>query len=92
MRIIQVTPEELTELINEALDSKLKTFVNQLTKEPKTKYLSKKETSKILGVSIGTLDNWSKNGILKPFYIGNRVLYSRQLIDIIVTKKSNEAI
>tara|TARA_R110002126_G_scaffold77796_3_gene194053 strand:+ start:126324 stop:126584 length:261 start_codon:yes stop_codon:yes gene_type:complete len=81
MRIIQVTPEELTTLVNEILDSKIKIILNHLQHTTKTEYLSKKETSKLLGVSIGTLDNWSKNGILEPLYIGNRVLYTRQAID-----------
>lgn len=81
MRIIQVTPEELTNLINEALESNINKILEQLKPTTKTEYLSKKETSKLLGVSIGTLDNWSKNGILKPIYIGNRVLYTRKAID-----------
>ena len=81
MRIIQVTPEELTTLVNEILDNKIEIILKHLQQTPKTEYLSKKETAKLLGVSIGTLDNWSKNGILEPRYIGNRVLYTRQAID-----------
>jgi hypothetical protein len=81
MRIIQVTPEELLQLFNEALDSKIDKILNLQKQAPKTEYLSKKETSKLIGVSIGTLDNWSKNGILEPMRIGNRVLYTKQSID-----------
>mgnify|MGYP006124799421 FL=1 len=81
MRIIQVTPEELSNLINEALDSKIDKILNLQKQAPKTEYLSKKETSKLLGVSIGTLDNWKKIGILEPLIIGKRVLYTRQAID-----------
>ncbi|WP_159948668.1 helix-turn-helix domain-containing protein [Polaribacter septentrionalilitoris] len=81
MRLIQVTPEELTTLVNDIFDSKFEILLNHLQPTTKTEYLSKKETSKLLGVSIGTLDNWSKNGILEPLYIGNRVLYTRQAID-----------
>ena len=81
MRIIQVTPEELSNLINEALDSKIDKILDLQKQAPKTEYLSKKETSKLLGVSIGTLDNWKKSGILEPLIIGKRVLYTRQAID-----------
>jgi DNA-directed RNA polymerase specialized sigma subunit len=81
MKIIQVTPEELKQLINEALDSKLKEILHNVKPEPKIEYLSRKETSKILGVSTGTLNNWNNSGILEPVYIGKRVLYTRQAID-----------
>jgi len=81
MKIIQVTPEELKQLINEALDSKLKEILHNVKPEPKIEYLSRKETSKILGVSTGTLNNWKKSGILEPLIIGKRVLYTRQAID-----------
>jgi hypothetical protein len=81
MRIIQVTPEELKQLINEALDSKLKEILHNVKPEPKIEYLSRKETSKILGVCKGTLNNWNNSGILEPVYIGKRVLYTRQAID-----------
>jgi hypothetical protein len=81
MRIVQVTPEELTNLINEALDSKINKILDQLKPTTKTEYLSKKEASNLLRVSIGTLDNWRDNGVLVPINIGNRVLYSRQAID-----------
>jgi DNA-directed RNA polymerase specialized sigma subunit len=81
MRIIQVTPEELTNLISEALDNKLNEILHNVKPEPKIEYLSRKETSKILGVSTGTLNNWRKSGILEPDCIGKRVLYTRQAID-----------
>lgn len=81
MKLIQVTPEEFTTLVNEILDSKIEILLNHLQQTPKTEYLSKKETAKLLRVSIGTLDNWSKNGILEPIHIGNKVLYTRQAID-----------
>ena len=81
MRIIQVTPEELTNLINEALDNKLNEILHIVKSEPKIEYLTREETSKILGVCKGTLNNWNNNGILKPVYIGKRVLYTRQAID-----------
>jgi hypothetical protein len=81
MKIIQVTPEELKQLINEALDSKLKEILHNVKPEPKIEYLTREETSKILSVSKGTLNNWRKSGILEPDCIGKRVLYTRQAID-----------
>ena len=39
------------------------------------KILSRKDVSKLLGISQATLWRWSKNGILKPYYLGGRVYY-----------------
>ena len=40
------------------------------------KYLTRKETAKLLKVDISTLHNWNKQGILKPKQIGRRRFYS----------------
>ena len=39
------------------------------------KILSRKDVSQLLGISQATLWRWSKNGILKPYYLGGRVYY-----------------
>lgn len=37
--------------------------------------MSRKETAKYLCISLPTLHDWTKNGIIKAHRIGNRVLY-----------------
>jgi hypothetical protein len=81
MRLIQFTPEEFTQLVNEILDKKLDKILKHLKPETTIEYLSRKETSEILGVSLSTLNNWRNSEILEPVYIGKRVLYTRQAID-----------
>ena len=49
-------------------------------KQPKT-YLSRAEVSKMLNVSLVTLNKWNKNGKLKAVGIGGRVLYRQEDID-----------
>lgn len=51
----------------------LKENLNQ--KAEQTKYLTRKETAKLLKVDISTLHNWHKQGILIPKQIGRRVYY-----------------
>ncbi|BDW92733.1 hypothetical protein MACH07_15650 [Flagellimonas marinaquae] len=40
--------------------------------------LSRKETAKFLCISLPTLNDWTKTGIVKAHRIGNRVLYKEQ--------------
>jgi excisionase family DNA binding protein len=56
--------------------------------EPKEKalYLSRKDVSKLLGISYPTLNEWSKKGILKAYRIGNRVLYKSNEVDESLTQ------
>ncbi len=47
--------------------------------------LSRKETAKLLCISLPTLNEWTKTGILKAHRIGNRVLYKeKEVIEALV--------
>ena len=54
--------------------------LNFQPKQPKT-YLSRAEVSKMLNVSLVTLNKWNKSGKLKAVGIGGRVLYRQEDID-----------
>jgi hypothetical protein len=38
-------------------------------------YLTRDEVSKLFKVDLSTIHNWTKKGILKPYYKGNKVYY-----------------
>ncbi|WP_262884008.1 helix-turn-helix domain-containing protein [Muricauda hadalis] len=40
--------------------------------------MTRKETAKLLCISLPTLNDWTKTGIVKAHRIGNRVLYKEQ--------------
>ena len=86
MQIIQVTPEELKNIINDVLDTKLKELSSSKENQQKTELLSRKETKELLGVSYVTLNNWNRKGILEPNYLGNKVFYNKQQIINQLTK------
>jgi len=41
-------------------------------------YITRKQVSTLLKVSLATVDNYTKKGFLKPKGIGNRVLFVRE--------------
>ncbi|NVN94886.1 MAG: helix-turn-helix domain-containing protein [Bacteroidetes bacterium] len=62
---------QLREIVNEC-------FNNQnphKQQEIDTEYLSRSQVAKTLKVSLVTLNEWTKKGIIKAYRIGNRVLY-----------------
>lgn len=52
-------------------------------------YLTRKELSQFLKVSLVTLHNWQKSGELTPYKIGNRVLYKKSEVHEKMLKQSN---
>lgn len=88
MQIIQVTPKELKNIINEILDTKINEVLNSKQTTTNPEYLSRKETKELLKVSYVTLNNWRRKGILKPKYIGNKLFYNKQTIDNLLSSNN----
>jgi len=83
---------ELTDFIkqiSEIIDEKLKENFEKAPIEKKSEYLNRFEVAEILKISLPTLNNWSKAGILQSYRIGNRVLYKQDEIDQAVHEVKN---
>ena len=65
VQFISVTPEQLQTAILEGVETQLESLkLHFQPKQPKT-YLSRAEVSKMLNVSLVTLNKWNKIGKLK---------------------------
>jgi len=81
IQFYSVTPEQLQSAIIDGVKTQLESLkLHFRPKQPKT-YLSRLEVSKMLNVSLVTLNKWNKSGQLKAFGIGGRVLYRQEDID-----------
>lgn len=76
---VQVSKECLAQLISESLKNhfiQLRDEMNQ--KEPDLKeVLTRKETSELFRVTLVTIHDWVKKGILHPYKVGNRTYFKR---------------
>jgi excisionase family DNA binding protein len=86
--------ETIELIIKESIDKAMKNEFYQKninSKSAESNYLSRKQTAKILGISLPTLHKWTINGILKGYRIGNSVRYKSNEIenslDMIVANK-----
>jgi len=43
-----------------------------------TEYLTREEVPRVLNVTVQTLNNWRREGVLNPIKIGGRVLYRKE--------------
>lgn len=80
IQILQVTPIDLVNLISESVKKELIDFSNQSKEKPpidENEFLTRKETAELFKVSLPTIHDWTNNGILKPYKLGNRTYYKR---------------
>lgn len=80
-QLIGVSPEEFKESILVDVRAELKTLSQNFQPITPPEYLTRKEVSEILKVSLVTLSDWNKKGILKPYRLGNLIRYKRKEIE-----------
>lgn len=68
---------ELKTVISETVMNEVKKLLlsNQQPQQPE--FITRKETSKILGVSLVTLSSWQNSGIIPAYRINTRVRFKR---------------
>jgi excisionase family DNA binding protein len=76
--IIPLTEEEFQEHIATAIG---KTLENYIPKSKDIEYLTRKETSQRLHISLPTLNEYTKSGKIRAYWINGRVLYRKDDVD-----------
>lgn len=80
-RVLEFTKEDLERLVKEALSSEFQKMMGMLQNydtNNKSDLMSREEVSKLLKVSLVTLNNWEKRKVLVSRKVGGRVLYLRE--------------
>ena len=77
---------KLDEIIKNRVEITLKEALKEGSKK-KTQYISRKEVCEIVKISLPTLHQWTKDGLLISYKIGNRVLFKSDEVDESLTKR-----
>jgi excisionase family DNA binding protein len=80
-QVHNVTPQQLKESILLDVRTELKEIVLNFQPKKQPEYLTRKEVAKILKVSLVTLSDWNKKGVLKPYRLGNLIRYKTNEIE-----------
>jgi predicted DNA-binding transcriptional regulator AlpA len=72
--------EELKEFM-QGFENKLSDLKTHFTPKEPDQFLSRKETADLLKISLVSIHQWSKDGILRPYKMGNRTYFSRKEIE-----------
>ena len=79
--VFGISPNELKENILKDVRAELKSVIQNFQPIKPAEYLTRKETAVLLKVSLVTLTDWNKKGILKPYRLGNLIRYKRTELD-----------
>ena len=77
---------ELLEKFGQLIDTKIGQFKNAPSNKNQSNFLSRKEVSKLLKISLPTLNEWTKLGWLLSYKMGNRVLYKANEVELALCK------
>lgn len=92
-QVFGITPTELKDNILNDVRAELKLISQNFQPVAPPEYLTRQEVATILKVSLVTLTDWNKKGILKPYRLGNLIRYKRKEIDqalIAINKSKNQ--
>ena len=81
----------LADTVKEAVKFEVDRIIAQ-PREPQKQFLTRKDVSEILGVSLVTLNDWSKSGIVPSYRLGTRVRYRYSDIQNALQKKGERMI
>lgn len=86
-QVHHISADELTDKILNGVESKLNEFEKNFQPKESTIWITRKEVTEILSISLQTVHEWSKKGIINPYKIGNRVRFKRLEVENALTKK-----
>jgi len=83
-----LSPDELSELINKSLKGQLDIFLKDLNTSDPDELLTREETCKFLQIDSSTLWHWTNKGKVKAYGIANRRYYKKsEILDCLTLLK-----
>lgn len=73
--LLSFSKQEFEQIIRNCIKAELQNGITQSPAPPKAGFISRKEVVRILGISIVTLGDYCKRGMIPSYRIGCRVLF-----------------
>jgi len=74
-----LTSDDIRNIISDVIEEKFRTL--SAPQKIPNDYLTRQETASLLRISLPTLNDFTKRGLITGHRIGSRVLYSREMVD-----------
>lgn len=76
-----ITVDTLLEQIDAIVEKRLNEKIEQLNPKKAYKFLSRKEVCVILKISLVTLSDWTKRGVINSYRIGSRIRFKSDEVE-----------
>ncbi|WP_282073190.1 helix-turn-helix domain-containing protein [Polaribacter atrinae] len=86
LSIIQVTPENLEQLIKRVVKSELASFLELFKSKTQDELLTPKQVAKLLKVNVSTIHRRTEKGILNKYGNGGGVYYKKNEVEDAIVK------
>ena len=83
------TQEKLTEIILQGVKKEFQELKKNFRPKEPDEWLTRKETSSLLKISLVTLHVWTNKKVIKAYKISNRTYYKRKEIEEILNNSNN---
>jgi excisionase family DNA binding protein len=80
LQFIEITPEDLKDLIMKEVRDVVNDLQQQFQPKEPDDFMTRMEVKEFLKISLTTVHQWVKDGIIKPYKMGNRTFFSRKEI------------
>ncbi len=90
-QLINISPEELREEIRKDFRLELQELAKSLTPKEPTIWITRQEAADLIGVSLVTIHNWSKEGVIHAHKIGTRIRFKKSDIENILLDSNKRA-
>jgi excisionase family DNA binding protein len=81
IQLLNVTPDELKNSIIKDVKVEFQNLTEILKHKQPEEYLTRQELAGIFKVTLPTISDWSKKGILKPYRLGNLVRFKKSEVE-----------
>lgn len=85
-QVHHTSKDDLIQTILTGVEEKLNSFEKNFQPKEPTQWVTRKEVAEILSISLVTVTDWSKKGILNPFRIANRIRFKKKEVEQALTK------
>ncbi|MDV7187633.1 helix-turn-helix domain-containing protein [Lutibacter sp. TH_r2] len=75
------SPQELKDIIINDFKTELEKFSKNFQPIEQPEYLTREEVATILKISMSTISDWNRKGILNPYRLGNTIRYKSNELD-----------
>ena len=86
-----ISPEEFKAEILEGVGKQLQEFSKNFQPKEPIIWITRQEAAELLGVSLVTIHNWTKEGVIHAHKIGTRIRFNRSEIEKILFNSNKRA-